>query len=120
MPIPGVLPVSVSQNLSSDYLTYVIGAVVFDLNRLPQAHFTTSQNDQSEWIQTAFQGLCLESLLQCSLQLKGLRYVIAHTSNYMIVVLQQPHRYVGLLLRSHTPHTLLGQILQWAESTDLA
>lgn len=120
MPIPGVLPVSVSQNLSSDYLTYVIGAVVFDLNRLPQAHFTTSQNDQSEWIQTAFQGLCLESLLQCSLQLKGLRYVIAHTSNYMIVVLQQPHRYVGLLLRSHTPHTLLGQILQWAEATDLA
>lgn len=110
------------------FLEHVTGMATFDLNGLPQWHFTLADTDCETWIQVAFQTLCLESILSCSLRLKECNHIRVHGDQYDILIVRQVACYVGLLSHGSVPEKAVPSIIKlvqtsrfvWQGETELA
>jgi hypothetical protein len=104
------------------FLNLVMGIATFDLNNFPIRYYAIDETIQVDWIQAAFQALCLQAFLSSSLTVGGFKYVIIRGKDPGmdpdILIIRQSKRYVGLLVRSPRPSALTNLILDWAQTFD--
>jgi len=94
------------------YSDLIIGAAIFDISGLPKEYFISTESTDIGWVQTIFQALGLQSLLNSSLELEGFRHVIVHANDYRAIVVKQRSCYVALLCQPETQ--ISADLIQWA------
>lgn len=83
---------------SLSYDSWIVGAVLFDWNGLPQEYFVDSQRTTIPWEQAVFQVLGLRWLLMSSLRLEGFSYAKVACQGYVAFIIRKRENYVALLL----------------------
>lgn len=101
------------------YVDSIVGAAIFDPNGLPREYFTTTENNDISWVQTAFQALGLRSLLVSSLQLEGFDHAITHSNGYFAIVVGQRTNYLALLIRQNQFKGVSKSFIRWAHELDI-
>lgn len=100
-----------------DYLDRILGAAVFDLSGLPRNYFISSESADLSWVQTIFQTLGLQALLDSSFQLTGFRHALIQSAHFQAVIVRQADCYLALLI--HQKDILdLDNLIEWATTFD--
>ena len=100
---------------NEDYMNYVVGAAVFDLNGLPKDYYTSEESHSINWVQTIFQALGLRSLLMSSLQLEGFHHAVINGSGYSAIVVKQSSRYTAMLIRRTEHNSITSALIRWVQ-----
>lgn len=100
-----------------NYLDRILGAAVFDLSGLPRDYFIASESADLSWVQTIFQTLGLQALLDSSFQLSGFRHALIHSAHFQAVIVQRNDCYLALLVHQKDAPDL-DDLIEWAMSFD--
>ncbi|MEM6251946.1 MAG: hypothetical protein AAF821_03390 [Cyanobacteria bacterium P01_D01_bin.156] len=81
----------------------ILGVAIFDTQGFPIEYFGTTDDEDTSWIQLAFQSLGLQQLLSAEMNLPSLDHAVIRTKSGNIVVLPTGQGFVVLLLKRSLP-----------------
>jgi hypothetical protein len=104
---------------SVSYLDQILGAAIFDSSGLPKDYYISIEIADISWVQTIFQALGLQALLNSTFQVEGFRHAVIHGTYFHALIVRQSTCYVALLIQQN--EVLISQaLLEWAANFDPA
>jgi hypothetical protein len=100
-----------------DYLDRILGAAIFDLSGLPRDYFISNEGADLSWVQTIFQALGLQALLDSSFRLTGFRHALIQSAHFQAVIVRRPDCYLALLVHQNDA-PVLEDLIEWATDFD--
>ncbi len=101
------------------YSDQILGAAVFDPSGLPKDYYIPISNADIGWIQTIFQVLGLQALLNSAFQVEGFRHAVIHGTHFHALIIRKPTCYVALLIQQSNI-VISAQLIDWATQFDPA
>ncbi|MBW4465444.1 MAG: hypothetical protein KME07_08385 [Pegethrix bostrychoides GSE-TBD4-15B] len=81
------------------YLDQILGAAIFDPSGLPKSYYVSLETADISWVQTIFQALGLQALLQSTFQVDEFRHAVIHGTHYHALIVRKSSCYVAILIR---------------------
>lgn len=103
--------------LDVSYSEQILGAAIFDLSGLPKDYYVSNESTDISWVQTIFQALGLQALLNSSFQLKEFHNALVQGAHFHAIIVRQSTCYVALLLRQNDV-LVSEELIQWASQFD--
>lgn len=95
------------------YSDQLLGAAIFDLSGLPKDYYISTESADIIWVQTIFQALGLQVLLNSAFRLHGFRHAVIHGAHFHAIIVRQASCYVALLIRQ-SDALIPEELIQWA------
>jgi len=99
------------------YSDQILGAATFDLSGLPKDYYISLETADISWVQTIFQALGLQALLNSTFQISGFRHAVIHGTYFHALIIRKSHCYVALLIQQNEI-TISEQLIEWATDFD--
>lgn len=105
------------QASSVSYLERILGAAIFDENGLPKQYYISVEDADISWVQTIFQTLGIQVLLNSAFQLQGFSHAVIQGTYFHAIIIWRQNRYVALLIRQTEP-VISEDVIEWATEFD--
>lgn len=99
------------------YSDQILGAAIFDLNGLPREYFVSTENADISWVQTIFQALGLQALLNSTFQLADFHHAIIDGAHFHALIIRRSDCHIALLIHQNDA-ILSEEVIQWASHFD--
>jgi hypothetical protein len=101
------------------YSDQLLGAAIFDQSGLPKKYYISVETADISWVQTIFQALGIQNLLNVSFQLEEFRYSLIHGTYFHAIIVWQKSRYLALLIQQNEG-MISEDMIAWATEFDVA
>ncbi len=105
------------QAFTVSYSDRILGAAIFDENGLPKEYYISVEDSDISWVQTIFQALGIQVMLNAAFQLQGFSHAVVQGTYFYAIIVWRQNRYVALLIRQTEP-LISEEVIEWATQFD--